>query len=134
MLAISRRPAFEVGRFGIQRVGGFAYIGSAPTYYKYTNGGPGIPGEANSQAWAPPRNRNSRAGAGNKGLERYGVIGMIYLKKYNMTAIYFRGSDSAWLGTNTAALPGATLRRVRNHQNGMAPCLKATMTGARAWS
>ena len=101
--------AFEVGGLGIQRVGGFAYIGSAPTYYKYTNGGPGIPGEANSQAWAPPGTGIPGTGAGNKGLERYGVIGMIYLKKYNMTAIYFRGSDSAWLGTNTAALPGATL-------------------------
>jgi hypothetical protein len=103
--------AFEIGSLGIQRVGAFAYLGQAPTYYKYNlttstvigtdvNGNPvtststgGIPG----------------TGAGNKGFQRYGAIGMIYIKKYNMTAMYFRGSDSPWLGSNTAALPGALL-------------------------
>jgi hypothetical protein len=34
---------------------------------------------------------------------------MWYLKKFDITTIYFRGHDSAWLGTNTAAVPGATL-------------------------
>jgi hypothetical protein len=103
--------AFEIGSLGVQRVGAFAYLGQAPTYYQYNltttatigtdiNGNPvtststgGIPG----------------TGVGNKGFQRYGLIGMFYVKKYNMTAIYFRGSDSAWLGSNTAALPGATL-------------------------
>jgi hypothetical protein len=101
--------AFEIGDLGVQRVGGFAYIGSAPTYYRYTNGGPGVEGEANSQAWTPPGTGIAGTGIGNKGLQRYGVIGMFYIKKYNMTAIYFRGHDSAWLGTNTPAVPGAVL-------------------------
>ena len=85
--------AFELGGFGLQRVGGFAYIGEANTYFQYTNGGVGVPG----------------TGIGNKGFQRYGVIGMWYLKKFDITTIYFRGHDSAWLGTNTAATPGATL-------------------------
>jgi len=85
--------AFELGGFGLQRVGGFAYIGEANTYFQYTNGGVGVAG----------------TGIGNKGFQRYGVIGMWYLKKFDITTIYFRGHDSAWLGTNTAATPGATL-------------------------
>ena len=85
--------AFELGGFGLQRVGGFAYIGEANTYFQYTNGGVGVPG----------------TGIGNKGFQRYGVIGMWYLKKFDITTIYFRGHDSAWLGTNTAAISGTTL-------------------------
>jgi hypothetical protein len=85
--------AFELGSLGLQRVGGFAYIGQASTYFQYTNGGVGVPG----------------TGIGNKGFQRYGLIGMWYLKKFDITTIYFRGHDSAWLGTNTAAVPGATL-------------------------
>jgi hypothetical protein len=85
--------AFELGSFGLQRVGGFAYIGQASTFFQYTNGGVGIPG----------------TGIGNRGFQRYGLIGMWYLKKFDITTIYFRGHDSAWLGTNTAAVPAATL-------------------------
>jgi hypothetical protein len=85
--------AFELGSFGLQRVGGFAFIGQASTFFQYTNGGVGVPG----------------TGIGNKGFQRYGVIGMWYLRKFDITTIYFRGHDSPWLGTNTAATSGATL-------------------------
>jgi hypothetical protein len=103
--------AFEIGSLGLQRVGGFAYIGQAPTYFQYNlttttpvgtdvNGNPvtntttaGIPG----------------TGAGNKGFQRYGLIGQWYIKNFDITTIYFRGHDSAWLGTNTAAIPGVVL-------------------------
>lgn len=85
--------AFELGSLGLQRVGGFAYIGQAPTYAQYTLNGAGIPG----------------TGVGNKGFQRYGLIGMWYIKKFDITTIYFHGHDSAWLGTNSAATSGATL-------------------------
>jgi hypothetical protein len=85
--------AFELGSLGLQRVGGFAFIGQASTFFQYTNGGTGVPG----------------TGIGNKGFQRYGLIGMWYLKKFDITTIYFRGHDSAWLGTNTAAISGTTL-------------------------
>jgi hypothetical protein len=103
--------AFELGSLGLQRVGGFAYLGLAPTYYQYSlttssvigtdiNGNPvtststgGIPG----------------TGIGNKGFQRYGLLGIWYIKNFDITTIYFRGHDSAWLGTNTAAVPGAVL-------------------------
>jgi hypothetical protein len=79
--------AFEIGSLGLQRVGGFAMVGQAPTYFAYSNGGAPIPG----------------TGIGNKGFQRYGLLGMWYIKKFDITTIYFRGSDSAWLGTNTPA-------------------------------
>lgn len=97
--------AFEVGSLGLQRIGGFAYIGQASTYFAHSltttsttgtdiNGNPvtlattaGYPGD----------------GVGNQTFKRYGAIGQFYIKKYDLTAMYFRGSDSAFLGTNTAS-------------------------------
>jgi hypothetical protein len=81
--------AFEVGSLGLQRVGGFALLGQAPTYFQYNSGGGGlaIPGTA----------------VGNKGYYRAGFIGMWYVKKFDFTTIYFHGWDNAFLGTNTPA-------------------------------
>lgn len=85
--------AFEFGSFGVQRVGGFAYIGQAATYPKYTSGGgvagpgPAVPG----------------TGTGNKPFYRVGLIGMWYFKKLDITTMYFHGSDNVYLGTNTPA-------------------------------
>jgi hypothetical protein len=89
----SASHAFEVKELGVQRVGGFAYIGQAPTYFQFTSGGAGIAG----------------TGIGNKTFYRAGLIGMWYFKKLDITTMYFHGSDSAFLATNTAATPGATL-------------------------
>ncbi len=82
--------AFQLGSLGLQRVGGFAYIGEAPTYFQYTLNGTGIPG----------------TGIGNKGFQRYGLIGMWYIKKFDITTMYFHGKDDATLAT-TLALTGA---------------------------
>src|SRR5215472_10245990 len=87
--------AFQLGSLGLQRVGGFAYIGQFPTYFQFTSGGPSSP--------------VAGTGIGNKGFQRYGLIGMWYIKKFDITTIYFHGSDSAWLASNTPAVSGATL-------------------------
>ncbi len=81
--------AFEAGSLGLQRVGAFAYIGQAPTFFQFTTGGgtAGVPG----------------TGIGNKGYYRAGLIGMWYIKKLDVTTMYFHGSDSAFLGTSTPA-------------------------------
>ena len=79
--------AFEVGGLGLQRVGAFAYLGQASTYPKYTSGGAPING----------------TGIGNQGYYRAGFIGMWYVKKLDVTTMYFYGHDSVYLGTNTAA-------------------------------
>jgi len=79
--------AFQAGSLGLQRVGAFAYIGQAPTYFQYISGGNPIAG----------------TGIGNEGFQRIGVIGQWYIKKFDITTIYFYGHDSAYLGTNTPA-------------------------------
>jgi len=81
----SASQAFEVGSLGVQRVGAFAYIGQAPTYFQFTSGGPGVAG----------------TGIGNKTFYRAGLIGMWYVKKLDVTTMYFHGSDNAFLATNT---------------------------------
>jgi hypothetical protein len=84
---IAASHAFEVGSLGVQRVGGFAYFGETPTFPQYTQGGNPIVGDA----------------IGNKGFYRAGFIGQWYLKKVDVTTMYFHGWDSAFLGSNTAA-------------------------------
>jgi hypothetical protein len=79
--------AFQVGSLGLQRVGAFAYIGQAPTYFQFTQGGVGVPG----------------TGIGNKSFYRLGLIGQWYVKKLDVTTMYFHGWDNAFLGSNTAA-------------------------------
>ena len=78
--------AFQLGSLGLQRVGGFAYLGEAPTYFQYTSGGVGLPG----------------TGIGNKGFQRYGLIGMWYIKKFDITTMYFHSRDDQTLATTTA--------------------------------
>ena len=82
--------AFEVGSLGLQRVGGFAYFGHAPTYAKYTSGGAPVNG----------------TGTGNEPYYRAGFIGMWYLHKLDFTTMYFYGHDSSFLGTNTPSNAG----------------------------
>jgi hypothetical protein len=79
--------AFQVGGLGLQRVGGFAYIGEAPTYFQFTQGGTGVAG----------------TGIGNKSFYRAGLIGQWYIKKVDVTTMFFHGWDNAFLGSNTAA-------------------------------
>jgi len=84
---LTASQAFEVGSLGLQRVGVFAYLGQAPTYFQFNEGGAPVPG----------------TGIGNKGFSRIGFIGMWYVKKFDFTTMYFHGSDSAYLGTGTPA-------------------------------
>ncbi len=83
--------AFEAGGLGLQRVGAFAYVGMYPTY-GLTSGGNFLPG----------------TGVGNKMYSQLGFFGMWYLKKLDVTTMYTRSKESAYLATATpatAALP-----------------------------
>ncbi len=84
---LTASQAFQVGNMGLQRVGAFAYIGQAPTYYQFNEGGAPVAG----------------TGIGNKSYYRAGFIGMWYIKKLDVTTMFFHGSDSAYLGTSTPA-------------------------------
>lgn len=87
---LAASQAFEAGSLGLQRVGGFAYLGQASTYAKYGSGGAPING----------------TGIGNEPYYRVGLIGMWYIHKYDLTTMYFYGHDSAFLGTNTPSNAG----------------------------
>jgi hypothetical protein len=106
--------AFQLGgltNLGLERVGAFAYLGQAPTYYQH-NLTSTTPIGMDSVTGAPilsPTASVPGTGTGNKSFQRVGLIGMWYLKKFDITTMYFYGHDSAWLGTNTAATPGAVL-------------------------
>jgi hypothetical protein len=84
---LTASQAFQVGSLGLQRIGAFDYIGEWPTYYQFTQGGTGVAG----------------TGIGNKSYYRAGLIGQFFIKKYDLTAMYFHSSDNAYLGTGTPA-------------------------------
>jgi hypothetical protein len=83
--------AFEAGSLGLQRVGAFAYVGQAPTYFQFNNS-------------TAPGTNVAGTGVGNKGFYRAGFIGMWYVKRLDFTTMYFHGWDSAFLGTGTRAI------------------------------
>jgi len=98
--------AWDAGSLGVQRVGGFAYIGQAPTYFQYNLTTTTTIG-TDSLTTAPVVSTTTApvpgTGAGNKSFQRYGLIGIWYIKNFDITTMYFRGHDSAYLGTNTAS-------------------------------
>src|SRR5579864_9518435 len=74
--------AFNAGRLGMQRIGGYAMFGVAPTTY-LTQGGVPIPG----------------SGTGNKNFSRVGFEGLFYLGPHLDFQVFTQhGSDDAWFG------------------------------------
>jgi len=80
--------AFDTGKLGVQRVGAYAMIGEAPTYY-FTSGGVPIPG----------------SGLGNKSFNREGFVGQFYLGRLDFQVVTQHGWDSAWFGAGYGDLP-----------------------------
>ena len=78
--------AFELGKLGLQRFGGYGYYGQSPTYY-LTSGGVPIPG----------------TGQGNRSFYRAGAYGIWYIKKFDVSTLFLHGQDNVLLGTGTAA-------------------------------
>jgi len=95
---VTASQAFQVGSLGLQRIGVFDYNGRAPTYFQFTNGNSsGIPGNA---AFGLPG-----TGIGNRSFYRAGLIGMFYIRKYDLTAMYFHSLDDKYLATGTPVNP-----------------------------
>ncbi len=95
--------AFDTGKLGVDRIGAYAMVGEAPTYY-LTSGGSPIAG----------------AGIGNKSFSREGFVGQFYFgEHFDLQVVTQHGQDSAWFGQgygdpiDTAGapnnLPGTTL-------------------------
>jgi hypothetical protein len=74
--------AFDAGKLGVERIGAYAMVGQAATYYK-TSGGTIIPG----------------SGIGNKGFHREGFVGLFYFgEHFDTTVVTQHGWDNMWFG------------------------------------
>ncbi|MGC1370586.1 MAG: hypothetical protein WA824_00475 [Candidatus Sulfotelmatobacter sp.] len=74
--------AIDTGRWDVQRIGGYAWIGQAATYYK-TSGGVPILG----------------SGINNKGFSRVGLTAQFYLgPHFDINVVTQHGQDNAWFG------------------------------------
>jgi hypothetical protein len=98
--------AFDVGKFGVDRIGAYAMVGQAPTYYLTSNGGGPL---------ATPFGNGS--GMGDHSFSREGFVGLFYFGKLDFLALTQHGQDNAWFGAGygdapdggTNATPGTTL-------------------------
>jgi hypothetical protein len=72
----------DTGKWGVQRLGGYAFLGDAATYYRTSAGVP-IPG----------------SGIGNKNFYRIGFTGQIYLTpNFDINVVTQHGYDNKWFG------------------------------------
>lgn len=78
--------AFDAGKAGVQRIGGYAMVGEAPTTWITQTGPSGslpLPG----------------GGTGNKSFSREGFYGLFYFGQHaDVTVVTQHGQDSAWFG------------------------------------
>lgn len=81
---VTASQAFDTGKLGVDRVGGYLFAGEAPTFSLTSGGVPVV-------------------GRGNKSFHREGAFGLFYLKKLDFTLYYQHGWDSAFFGTSTPA-------------------------------
>jgi hypothetical protein len=72
----------DMGKLGVDRLGAYAFVGEAATYYR-TTGGVLIPG----------------SGIGNKGFSRVGFTGQFYFgPHFDVNFVTQHGQDNAWFG------------------------------------
>ena len=74
--------AFDVGKLGVDRIGAYAMVGQAATYY-LTSGGAPITG----------------SGIGNKSFHREGFVGQFYFgQHFDVQVVTQHGWDNVWFG------------------------------------
>jgi hypothetical protein len=84
--------AFDVGKLGVDRIGGYAMIGEAPTYFLTSGGNP-----------------LSGTGTTNKSFSREGFVGQFYFgQHFDVQVVTQHGEDDAWFGQSYGDLIGGT--------------------------
>ncbi len=84
--------AFDAGKLGVDRIGAYAMIGQAPTYYLTQNTLP-LPG----------------SGLSNKSFHREGFVGQFYFGQHlDLQVVTQHGWDSAWFGQGYGDLIGGS--------------------------
>jgi hypothetical protein len=95
--------AFDAGKLGTERLGAYAFVGEAATYY-LTSGGVPIAG----------------SGIGNKSFSRVGFYGQFYLgPHFDLNVVTQHGSDNAYFGQGYG-------NAVASDGNGTATCTTST--------
>jgi hypothetical protein len=85
--------AFDTGKLGVDRIGAYAMIGEAPTFY-LTQGGTPLAG----------------TGLSNKSFQRQGFVGQFYFgQHFDLQVVTQHGSDDAWFGQGYGDLIGGTV-------------------------
>jgi len=85
--------AFDTGRLGVDRIGAYAMVGEAPTYY-LTQGGTPLAG----------------SGLSNKSFHREGFVGQFYFgQHFDLQVVTQHGWDNAWFGQGYGDLIGQTV-------------------------
>ena len=88
--------AFDVGKLGVDRIGAYALIGQAPTYY-LTQSTVGITGPL------------AGSGLSNKSFHREGFVGQFYFGEHvDLQVVTQHGWDNAWFGQGYGDLIGGT--------------------------
>ena len=85
--------AFDAGRMGVDRIGAYAMIGQAPTYYLTQSGTP-----------------LAGAGLSNQSFSREGFVGQFYFGQHlDLQVVTQHGEDNAWFGQGYGDLIGGTV-------------------------
>jgi hypothetical protein len=89
--------AFDVGKLGVDRIGAYAMIGQAPTFYQTQTptGGTPVP--------------LAGSGTSNKSFHREGFVGQFYFgEHFDLQVVTQHGWDNAWFGQGYGDLIGGT--------------------------
>ncbi len=88
--------AFDTGKLGVDRIGAYAMVGQAPTYY-LTQSTVGINGPL------------AGSGTQNKSFHREGFVGQFYFgQHFDLQVVTQHGWDNAWFGQGYGDLIGGT--------------------------
>lgn len=106
--------AFDTGRLGVDRIGAYAMVGQAPTYYQtLTTGGVTTPLPG--------------TGLSNKSFHREGFVGLFYFGQHvDVQVVTQHGWDNVWFGQGYGDLIGGTV------PNNNIPGVAALATGSQA--
>jgi hypothetical protein len=88
--------AFDAGKLGVDRIGGYAMIGEAPTYYL-------------TQTTSGVTTPIGGSGISNKSFYREGFVGQFYFgQHFDVQVVTQHGWDNAWFGQGYGDLIGGT--------------------------
>ena len=88
--------AFDVGKLGVDRIGAYAMVGEAPTYYL-------------TQTQSGVTTPLGGSGIGNKSFHREGFVGLFYFGPHvDLQVVTQHGWDNAWFGQGYGDLIGGT--------------------------